>query len=59
MVTWNFAKVKHGQLKAYKIKKMPSQAVEGQFRYNNEEKVLVTLPKQVEIETRKRVNKGN
>ena len=57
LVTWNFAKVKHGTLSAYKIKRMPSQAIEGQFRYNNEEKVLVTLPKQVEIETRRKVVK--
>lgn len=53
LVTWNFEKVKRGILKSYIIKKMHSLAVEGQFQFNNEEKVLVTLPKEVTFETRK------
>ena len=54
LVTWNFAKVKRGLLKAYTIKRMPQNAVEGQFKFNNEEKVLVTMPQTVTVETRKR-----
>ncbi len=54
LVTWNFAKVKRGVLRSYKIKTLEQAAVDGQFQFNNEEKVLVTLPHKVEIETRKR-----
>eukprot|EP00347_Sterkiella_histriomuscorum_P022900 403336735 len=57
LITWNFNKVKRGVLRSYKIKKLPQPAVDGQFQFNNEEKVLVTLPKMVEIETRHKVRK--
>lgn len=55
LVTWNFEKVKRGHLKGgYKIKQLPSSAVDGQFQYNHEDKVLVTLPQAVTMETRKK-----
>lgn len=53
LVTWNFEKVKKGMLRGgYKIKNLHSHAVDGQFQYNHEEKVLVTLPQAVTVETR-------
>jgi VID27 C-terminal WD40-like domain len=45
LITWNFEKVKRGHLKGgYKLKNLHEHAVDGQFQYNHEEKVLVTLP---------------
>jgi len=45
LVTWNFEKVKKGHLRGGdKLKVLPARAVDGQFQYNHEEKVLVTLP---------------
>ncbi len=53
LVTWNFEKVKRGHLKGgYKIKQLPHTAVDGQFQYNHEDKVLVTLPSAVTVESR-------
>ena len=55
LITWNFEKVKRGQLRGgYKIKALPAAAVDGQFQYNHEDKVLVTLPKDVTFESRAR-----
>ena len=57
LITWNFDKVKRGLLRSYKIKKLPQPAIDGQFQFNNEERVLVTLPRKVEIETRRKATK--
>ena len=55
LITWNFEKVKKGNLRGgYKIKNLHQNAVDGQFQYNHEEKVLVTLPQAVTVETRSR-----
>ncbi|CDW81218.1 UNKNOWN [Stylonychia lemnae] len=58
LITWNFEKVKRGVLRSYKIQKLPSKAVDGQFQYNNQERMLVTLPNNVKIETRKKVHRN-
>lgn len=34
LITWNFLKVKKGNLQAYKIKKLPERAVDNQFQFN-------------------------
>lgn len=53
LITWNFEKVKRGNLRGgYKIKNLHAHAVDGQFQYNHEEKVLVTLPHAINVETR-------
>lgn len=54
LLTWNFNYVKRGILNKYKIKKLPQYAVDNQFQYNHDEKVLVTLPKAIAVETRKK-----
>jgi hypothetical protein len=53
LVTWNFERVKKGHVKsAYKLKNLHAHAVDGQFQYNHEDKVLVTLPHEVAVENR-------
>jgi hypothetical protein len=53
LVTWNFEKVKRGHPKGgYKIMQLPQSAVDGQFQYNREDKVLVTLPSAITVESR-------
>ena len=53
LITWNFEKVKKGHLRGgYKIKHLHEHAVDGQFQYNHEDKVLVTLPQDVTFESR-------
>jgi hypothetical protein len=53
LITWNFEKVKKGHLRGgYKLKVLPARAVDGQFQYNHEDKVLVTLPQAVTVESR-------
>ncbi len=59
LITWNFEKVKKGHLRGgYKIKNLHSRAVDGQFQYNHEDKVLVTLPQAVTVESRVKSGKG-
>lgn len=56
LITWNFNKVKKGFLKGgYKIKLLHQNAVNGQFQYDREDKVLVTLPKAITVESRAKV----
>jgi hypothetical protein len=58
LITWNFQKVKKGYLRGgYKIKNLHAHAVDGQFQYNHEEKVLVTLPQTVTVESREKAGK--
>ena len=53
LLTWNFEKVKKGLLRGgYKIKNLHQHAVDGQFQYNHEDKVLVTLPQTLTVENR-------
>ena len=54
LITWNFNYVKRGVLNKYKIKKLPNYVVNNQFQFNHDEKVLVTLPKTITVETRKK-----
>jgi len=52
VITWNFRKVKLGNLKSYKIKNCREEIVADQFRYNQEDQVVVTVPDDVFIEKR-------
>ena len=58
LFTWNFKKVKKGLLKAYQIKKIENwgnanhSVVDSQFKFNNDEKILVTEPKNIGVQTR-------
>ena len=52
IVTWNFMKVKKGVLDKYVIKSMAQDIVANQFRFNREQNVIVTLPKNLTIRTR-------
>ena len=47
LVIWNFAKVKRGVLRSYKIKPLDQAAVDGQFQFNNKERVFVTTSRNV------------
>jgi len=55
LFTWNFKKVKKGLLKAYQVKKIENwgngnhAVVDSQFKFNNDEKILVTEPKNIGV----------
>lgn len=58
LFTWPFKKVQKGLLKCYKVKKIENwgkskqHVVDSQFEFNNDEKILVTAPKSVGVQTR-------
>lgn len=61
VVTWNFKKVQKGQLRAYDIQRIStggksggSQLVDGQFQFNDDERILVTEAKKIGVQTRSR-----
>ena len=59
LITWNFKKVQKGQLRSYDIQKIAQgpagqKLVDGQFQFNNDERILVTQPKGVGVQTRSR-----
>jgi hypothetical protein len=50
LVTWNFIKVKKGLLKSYQIKKIENEKlVDSQFKFNDEEKIVITEPKKIGV----------
>ena len=54
LITWNFKKVKQGQLKSYDVKKIPrgSNVVDSQFKHNDDSKILVTDKNNIGLQTR-------
>lgn len=53
LITWNFKKVKRGQLSSYKIRELNATAVDNQFQFDHPERVLVTDIKNVGVVNRK------
>jgi len=58
LFTWNFKKVKKGMLKCYQIKRIENwgqgshNVVDSQFKFNDDERILVTEPKSIGVQTR-------
>eukprot|EP00741_Cyanophora_paradoxa_P021988 tig00021432_g21225.t1 len=53
VITWDFRAVLNNKLDAYKIVQMDSKVVADSFQYNRDDKVLVALPTDARILTRK------
>lgn len=61
LITWNFKRVQKGFLKSYQIKKVDQQqskVVDSQFKFNDDEKILVTQPKSIGVQTRSMAKAG-
>lgn len=61
LITWNFKRVQKGFLKSYHIKKVEQQqdkVVDSQFKFNDDEKILVTQPKSIGVQTRSMAKAG-
>ena len=57
LITWNFKRVQKGFLKSYQIKKTDQhkdKVVDSQFKFNDDEQILVTQPKAIGVQTRSR-----
>ena len=52
IVIWNFRQVKAGRLNSYKIKKYQDTIVADNFTYDNDGRIVVTLPNDVSIAKR-------
>lgn len=53
LITWSFRSVKLGRLDNYKIVRYQDNVVADDFTYNNDGKIVVTLPNDVSIATRR------
>lgn len=53
VITWNFRRVKAGRLYDYTIKKYPTAVVASNFGYGNDSSVIVALPDDVTIASKK------
>lgn len=53
LITWSFRSVKLGRLDTYKIAKYQDEVVADDFTFNNDGKIVVTLPNDVSIATRR------
>jgi len=47
LVTWSLKNVLEGKVLRYEVKKVNDKVVSDEFKYNNEDKVLVIMPKEV------------
>jgi len=52
IITWNFRKVKQNQLYSYTIKKMDDVVIADQFKYGEDQSIVVAMPHQVIVEKR-------
>ena len=53
VITWNFRRVKAGRLYDYTIKKYPTTVVAGKFSHGTDNKVIVALPDDVTLASKK------
>jgi len=49
IITWNFRAVKLGRLDSYKVKRYQDTVVADDFAYNNDGRIVVTLPNDVSV----------
>jgi hypothetical protein len=56
VITWNFRKVRQNILDEYQIKKEPQEIVAEQFRFGEDKSIVVAMPDDVTLATRKVVN---
>lgn len=52
IVVWNFRQVKSGRLDSYKIKRYQDTVVADNFKFNNDGRIVVTLPNDVSVAKR-------
>lgn len=52
IVTWNFRAVKLGRMDSYKVKRYQDNIVADDFAYNNDGRIVVTLPNDVSVARR-------
>jgi hypothetical protein len=57
VITWNFRHVKLGKLHEYQIKKYPDVVVADNFCFGQDRNIIVTLPHQVTMATKKALKK--
>ncbi len=50
LFTWSIKKVIQGKIFEYEVKKMGEQIVNNEFKFNNTDKLLIALPKEIRLQ---------
>ena len=59
IVTWTLKNVLEGKVLKYEVKKLDDKIITNEFKYNNDEKLMVVMPKEIRVQRTHKVNNHN